>query len=94
MHHLVDEIERAEACCLGPKDASAPFQTFAGKGCGMELCSELLIHAKEVSNLSATHANVASWNVHIGADVLEQLRHKGLAEAHNFSVALASWREV
>ena len=94
LHHLVDKIEGAVACCFWTKDASAPLEAFTGEGCSMELSSELLVHAEKVTNLSAAYADVACRYVHIRADVPEQLHHKGLTEAHNLCVALASRREV
>ncbi len=60
----------------------------------MILTSEFLIHTIEEANLTATNANVTSGNVLVGTDVVTELKHKGLAETHDFSVALANGVEV
>ena len=55
---------------------------------------EFLIHSKQVAYLAAAHADVASWDVHVGAYVAPQLKHEGLAETHDLGIALAAGREV
>ncbi len=60
----------------------------------MELRGELLVHAEEVANLAATHADVAGGHVHIGSDDFIKFHHEGLAEAHNLGIALATGSEV
>ena len=48
---------------------------------------KLAIHAKEVTNFAATHADVACGNVFVRTDVTIQFGHESLAETHDFSIA-------
>ena len=56
----------------------------------MILASKLLIHTVEVSNLAAAYTYVTCRNILIRTDATPKLKHKGLAETHNFSIRLAN----
>ena len=50
--------------------------------------------AKEEANLTGADADVASGHVHVRTDMAVQLAHEGLAETHDFRVALALGVEI
>ena len=56
--------------------------------------SQLLILSEHIANLAATNTDVTSGNILIGTDVTIQFAHECLAEAHHFSIALTTGREV
>ena len=93
MLRLVDDVDTAVACCLGTDEAAAELQALTGEGAGV-LAGQLLIHTEHIAYLTTAYADVASGYVHVGTDVAPQLQDEGLAETHDFSVALAAGREV
>ena len=94
LQHLVDEIECAEAGSLRPENRSAPFQTLAGDDAALELAGQPLVFAKEETYLTAAYADVAGGNIHVGADIVVQLLHERLAEAHHLGIAPSADGEV
>ena len=91
--HLGGEVDHAVACGLGPDQGPAPAQPLAGEN-APELVREALVHAEEIADLPAAHADVAGRDVGVGSDVAEQLTHEALTEAHDLGVALALGVEV
>ena len=91
---MVYKVKSTVARSLRAKDGTAPFQPLAGERGAVELRGKLLVHAEEVANLATAHSDVAGRHVEVGTDDLIQLHHKGLAETHDFSLALASRSKV
>lgn len=77
----------------GSDETAAPGETLAGQDT-LPAVAGLAVGAKHVANLATRDANVAGGHVGVGANVLGQLAHKGLAEAANLGVALALGVEV
>ena len=94
MEHVLNKIESTETSCLGTEDRTTPSHALTGEHASVILTGELLIHTIEEADLTATNANVTSGNVLVGTDVVTELKHEGLAETHDFSVALANGVEV
>ena len=93
LEHGLHEIESAEAGSLGTDARAAEFEALAGE-CAVVLVDELLVHAVHIAYFAAAYADIAGGNVAVGTEVLPQTEHEGLAEAHDFTVALAAGREV
>src|SRR5699024_10711067 len=91
--HVVGEVAQAVARGLRPGQAAAVGQALAGESPG-ELVAQALVLAEEVADLPAPHADVPGGDVGVRADVLGQLRHEALAEAHDLRVAAALGVEV
>ena len=89
LHHFIGEIDRAKACGLGTNQGTAPGQAFASKDTGFMLGSQAAVLTKEEADLAAADANITSWNIAVFSDVAVQLRHKRLAEAHDFHLGPA-----
>ncbi len=58
------------------------------------LVDELFVHSIHIAYLAATNADVTGGNVTVGTEVLPKAEDKRLAEAHDFTVALATGREI
>ena len=56
--------------------------------------SQFLVHAKHVSNFTATYTDITGRNIHIRTQMAPQFQHEGLAETHDFRIALSARREV
>ena len=91
--HLAQEIDGAEARRLGTDERTAVGHPLAREHARI-LARQLAVHAVEVADLAAAHADVTGRNVGLGADVAPQFDHEGLAEAHHFGVGLALGVEV
>ena len=92
--HAVDVVDGAEAGGLGTDEATAPAVALAGQSTGGVLAGEFLVGTVEVADFAAAHAHVAGRAVLVGTDVAPQFIHEGLAEAHDFGVALSNGVEV
>ncbi|MPM53074.1 hypothetical protein SDC9_99838 [bioreactor metagenome] len=93
LEHFIGEVDRAVAGGFGADQRAAEGQALAGEH-GSGAVGQLLVHAGHEAHFAAAHADVASGHVGVGAHVTEQLGHEGLAEAHDFSGALALGVEV
>jgi len=93
LQHLVGEVAQPVSGGLGPGEGSAGSDGLSGEDSG-ELVLEPLVLAEHVSDLSSAHSDVAGGDVGVGADVLGELGHEGLAEAHDLVVGLALGVEV
>ncbi len=93
LEHFLGKVHGAVAGGFGADQRAAKAQALAGEH-AVSAVGQLLVHAGHVADLAATHADVARGHVGVGADVAEQLGHEGLAEAHDFGVALALGVEV
>ena len=93
LKHFIDEVKSSEARGLGADERAAELQAFAGES-ACELARQLLVHAEHVAYLSAAHTYISGGYIHIGPHVTPEFEHEGLAEAHDFGVALTAWREV
>ena len=82
LEHLVDEIERAEARSLRTEDRAAPLHAFAGEYT-LELMGQLLVFAKEITDLTASYTNIACRHILIRTDITIELLHKRLTETHH-----------
>ena len=91
---LVHIVGRAEARCFRTDAAAAVGKALAGQNAVFVGVLDALILSEQIADLLAAHAEVASGNVHIGADVAVQLRHERLAEPHDLRVASAAGVKV
>ena len=94
LHHLVYEIQGSVTSSFWTQYGASPLHAFTREGGTTELGGQFLIHSEKVAYLTSTYTDVARRHVHIGADNLVQLPHKGLTEAHDLGITLATWREV
>ena len=90
---VLGEVAQAVAGGLGAHQGAAVGEALAGQN-ALVLAGDALVLAVQIADLARAHADVAGRHVHIRADVLEQLRHEALAEAHDLKVALALGVEV
>ena len=60
----------------------------------MELTGELLVHSKQIADLTTAHTDVAGRYVHVRTDYLEQFAHKGLTETHDLCIALSTGGKI
>src|SRR5690606_10321862 len=88
--HALDKVDGAKAGGLGAHLRTAPADTLAGEHAGLVAVRDALVLTKEIAELAATDAGVASGNVGVLTEVAVELRHEGLAEAHHLSVGLAA----
>ena len=91
--HALHEVESAVAGGFGTDERTAEFEAFAGECAGV-FVHQTFVHAKHVANFAAAYADITGGHVAVGTEVLPQAEHEGLAEAHDFTVALATGREV
>ena len=94
LHHLLREVHAAVTGCLGADEGAAPGQTLPCQDTRLVLVCQAAVLAEEESDLAAAHANVAGGDVAVLADVAPQLRHEGLAKAHDLALGLALRVEV
>ena len=88
-----DKVAQAVAGGLRARQGTAVGQALAGQH-ARKLIGQTLILAEHIADLTRADADVARGHVGIRADMLGQLGHKGLAETHNFHIALALGVEV
>jgi hypothetical protein len=93
VEHVLGEVQRAVAGRLGADQAAAELHGLAGQH-ALEGAADALELPEEVADLAPAHADVARGHVGVGADVLAELGHERLAEAHDLAVALALGVEV
>jgi len=94
LDHALHIVDGAEASGLGTDEGTTPAVALAGQSAGAVLAGEFLVGTIEVANLAAADTHVTGGAVLIGTDVAPQLIHEGLAEAHDFSVALSDGVEI
>ena len=58
------------------------------------MVDEAFVHAVHVAYFAAAYADVACGHVAVRPEVFPEAEHEGLAETHDFAVALAAGREV
>ena len=93
LHHLVNEVECTITCSLWTEDRATPFSALTCEHT-LELVSQFTILTEEVTNFTTTNTDIACRNILVRTDVTIQLVHESLAETHDFSIALTTWREV
>ena len=93
LEHGLYKVAGAKAGGFGADERTAKVDALSGEG-SCVFVGELLVHSVHIAHLSCTHSDVACGYVGIGAYIAPKFHHIGLAEAHDFSVALASGREV
>ena len=94
LHHLVGEVHAAVAGGLLTHQGAAPGQALAGEHSGLVLIHQAAVLAEQVADLAAADTDVAGGHVAVLADVAPQLRHEGLAKAHDLAVGAALRVEV
>ncbi len=87
------EVECAEAGSLGTDTAAAEAQALAGESTGT-LAREFFVHTVHVAYFTTAYADIACGNVLVRTEVTPKFEDEGLAETHDFTVALAAGREV
>ncbi len=93
LEHVADVVDEAVAGGLGADQAITPVEALAGKD-ALELVALAAVRAEQVADLAATHTDIASGDISVGANVARQLAHEGHAEATDLGVALALGVEV
>ena len=94
LEKVLGEIEGAETGSLRTEDGTAPGAALAGKDTGVVLAGQLLVHAIEVTDLTAAYSHVTCGDILVGTYAVPQLKHESLAETHDFLVGLAHRVEV
>ena len=90
---LLDEVDQTVAGGLRTSQRSAVREALARENAG-PLVGQALVLTEHVADLACAGSDVASRNVGVGADVLHELGHEALAEAHDLHVGLALRVEV
>jgi len=91
--HLAQEVHRAESRRFGTYQRTAVGHALAGQHARV-LARQLAVHAVQIADFAAAHADVTGRNVGFGTDMTPQFDHEGLAEAHHLAVRLAFGVEV
>lgn len=86
-------VDSAVAGGLGPDQATTPAATLAGES-ALPLVGQGAVSTEHVTNLAAGNTNVTGGDVSLGADVLVQLTHEGVAETADLRVGLVLGVEV
>ncbi len=94
LEKVLGEIQGAEARGFRTEDGTAPGAALAGQDAGVVLAGQLLVHAIEVTDLTAAHAHVTGRDILVRADAVPELQHESLAETHDLVVGLAHGVEV
>ena len=93
LEHLLCEVAQSVSGGLGPGEGSAGGDGLSGEDSG-ELVPQPLVLAEHVTDLPASGSDVSCGDIRVGTDVLGELGHEGLAEAHYLVVGLALGVEV
>ena len=93
LQQAVGKVAQTVSSGLGTSQGTAVGQALAGKHAG-KFVAQAFILTEQIADLPAAHADVAGGHIGVGADILKQLIHKGLAEAHNLRIGLAVGVEV
>ena len=51
---------------------------------------EFFIHAIHVADFAAAYTDITGWYIAVGAEIFPKAEDEGLAEAHDFTVALSA----
>ena len=86
--HGTGEVAQAKARCLPARQRAAVGEPLAGQN-ALVAAGDALVLAVQITDFARAHADIARGHVRILADVLVQLGHKALAEAHDLLIALA-----
>ena len=86
--HFIGKVAETKAGGFFSGKRTACAECFAGQNTG-EFVAKTFILAEHIADFTGADTNVASRDVCICADMLGKLRHEGLAETHDFAVALA-----
>jgi hypothetical protein len=92
--HLLREEHGTVARGLGAHLGAAPAHPLAGQHTGLVALRDATVLAEEEADLAAAHSDVARGDVGVLADVMHELGHEPLAEAHHLGIALAARIEV
>ena len=87
-------VDSAEAGSLGTDQGAAVAEALAGEDAVLVSAANALILAEQIAYLAAAYADIAGGNVNAGTDVAIELGHEGLAETHDFCIALAVGVEI
>jgi hypothetical protein len=93
LEHFFGEVHAAETGGFRANQAAAVSHALAGEDAG-ELVAQALVLAKQETDLPRTDTDITGRHVDVSTDVAIQLAHERLAEAHDFSIALALRIEV
>ena len=93
LEHIVGKVAQTIAGGLGSGQRAAVAEALASEDAG-ELVAQPLVLAEEITDLPGTHADIAGGHVGVRPDILEELGHEALAEAHDLRVGLALGVEV
>ena len=88
LEHFLREIAQAVARRLGAFKAAAIAQPLAGQRT-VKFVVQAFVLAEQIADLAPADADVARRNVGVRTDVLVQLDHEALAEAHDLRVGFA-----
>src|SRR5690606_24504508 len=94
LQHLAHEVDGPVAGGLLADDGAAPAEALARQHAGLVLPRDPLVHAEEVTDLSAPRADVPGRDIPVLAEVARQLEHEALAEAHDLGLGPPSRVEV
>ncbi len=93
LQHFAGEVAEAVARRFGARERTAVGKTLAGENAG-PFVAEALVLSEHVADFTCARADIAGRNVRVRTDMLRELGHEGLAEAHHFGIALAFRIEV
>ena len=93
LEHFLGEVHATETGGFRANQAAAVAHALAGQH-GSELVAQALVLAKQKADFAGADTDITRWHINIRTDMAIQLAHKGLAETHDFSVALALGVEV
>ena len=93
LEHFLHEVAEAVAGSFRSRERAAVGKTFAREHAG-EFVAQSLVLTEHETDLARAYADVARGHVGVRADVLGELGHERLAEAHDLVIALALGVEV
>ena len=92
--HFFKEVGCAETRCFGTNERTAVTEAFSGENAVFVSADDFLILTEQIADFATADAHIACGNVHIRPDMTIKFVHKGLAETHDFGIALAGGIEV
>jgi len=93
-NHVFHIVHGTETGSLGTDEGATPAIALTSESASAVLAGQFLVHTVHVANLAAANAYVTSGAVLIGTDVAPEFIHEGLAETHDFSIALSNGVEI
>jgi len=92
--HLTGEVDQTVTGGLRTDEGSSVLKALSGQDTSLVVVLQLLVHAEQVADLTATDTDITSRDIKVVSDVTPQSHHEGLAESHDLGISLSLGVEV